>query len=357
MTPPNNHAQLKGPRAQDETNLVASITGMQYYPDGPTSSAFQRKFEVALGITFLELHQVRYFLSLSHTLNFTRAAEECNVSQPALSRAIAQLEAELGGELFRRERKLTHLTDLGRAVLPPLRQCFEANQQAKELARNFMKAGHAPLNLALSRTIDMEQLSPVIAELGTAFPNIEIRVFRGAARNLVEWLRHGDAEVAVAGPLPEEWERFDSKDLFEQHFGLLVNRSNPLSGKNSIELDDLADERLLGRSNCEMMDALLEKLRSLGITNTVTHEVNALEDIPGLVQAKFGLGIWPVDRRAGVDLHTCALEGMPLKRAIKIYTVFGRPLSVAGQTLTRLLRARDWTSSQPPAYQQGELVH
>ena len=57
----------------------------------------------------MEMHQVRYFLAVADTLNFTRAAELCNVSQPALTRAIQQLEEELGGLLLRRERKLTHL--------------------------------------------------------------------------------------------------------------------------------------------------------------------------------------------------------------------------------------------------------
>ena len=54
----------------------------------------------------MEMHQIRYFLGVSRTLNFTRAAEECNVSQPSLTRAIKLLEEELGGELFRRERNL-----------------------------------------------------------------------------------------------------------------------------------------------------------------------------------------------------------------------------------------------------------
>ena len=52
----------------------------------------------------MEMHQVRYFLAVARTLNFTRAADECNVTQPSLTRAIKQLEAELGGDLFRRER-------------------------------------------------------------------------------------------------------------------------------------------------------------------------------------------------------------------------------------------------------------
>jgi Bacterial regulatory helix-turn-helix protein, lysR family len=57
-----------------------------------------------------QARQFRYFLAVSRTLNFTRAAKDCHVAQPSLTRAIKLLEAELGGDLFRRERNLTHLT-------------------------------------------------------------------------------------------------------------------------------------------------------------------------------------------------------------------------------------------------------
>ena len=62
----------------------------------------------------MELYQIKYFLALAETLNFTRAAERCNVSQPSLTRAVKKLEEELGGELFRREQHRTHLK-IGRA--------------------------------------------------------------------------------------------------------------------------------------------------------------------------------------------------------------------------------------------------
>ena len=66
----------------------------------------------------MEMHQIRYFLAIAQTLNFTRAAEKCNVTQPSLTRAIQKLEEEFGGPLFRRESSRTHLTDLGREILP-----------------------------------------------------------------------------------------------------------------------------------------------------------------------------------------------------------------------------------------------
>ena len=74
----------------------------------------------------MEMHQVRYFLAVARTLNFTRAAEESNVTQPSLTRAIQKLEEEFGGLLFRRERALTHLTDLGRLMLPHLERAYAA---------------------------------------------------------------------------------------------------------------------------------------------------------------------------------------------------------------------------------------
>jgi DNA-binding transcriptional LysR family regulator len=82
----------------------------------------------------MEMHQVRYFVAVSRTLNFTRGADECNVTQPSLTRAIKQLEAELGGDLFRRERPAAQLTELGQRMHPLLKQCYEAAVGARSPA-------------------------------------------------------------------------------------------------------------------------------------------------------------------------------------------------------------------------------
>ena len=74
----------------------------------------------------MEMHQVRYFLATVSELNFTKAAEKCNVTQPSLTRAIKQLEDELGGDLFRRERPQAQLTELGQRLYPLLKQCYES---------------------------------------------------------------------------------------------------------------------------------------------------------------------------------------------------------------------------------------
>ena len=76
----------------------------------------------------MEMHQVRYFVAVSRALNFTRGADECYIKQ---------LEAELGGDLFRRERPAAQLTELGQRMHPLLKQCYEAAVGARSLALSF----------------------------------------------------------------------------------------------------------------------------------------------------------------------------------------------------------------------------
>ena len=101
----------------------------------------------------MEMHEIRYFLAVCDTLNFTRAAERCNVSQPSLTRAIQKLEAELGGLLFRRERAATHLTDLGELVRPRLEQIAKDAATVRTTANSFLRMKDAPLSFGIMCTI------------------------------------------------------------------------------------------------------------------------------------------------------------------------------------------------------------
>src|ERR1700748_1212785 len=101
----------------------------------------------------MELHQIRYFLALAQSLNFTRAAEQCNVTQPALTKAIQKLELELGGALIHRERQLTQLTDLGKLGLPMLERADTAAQSVRASAQEFRRREIAPLKIALASCV------------------------------------------------------------------------------------------------------------------------------------------------------------------------------------------------------------
>src|ERR1700749_4194176 len=120
----------------------------------------------------MEMHQVRYFLASAKHLNFTRAAQECGVSVPSLLRAIKLLEAEFGGPLFNRERRHTHLSELGRIALPHLEQLVREASEAKRKARDFLNVREATLKLGIMCTIAPSQFVGLITSFRRKYPSV-----------------------------------------------------------------------------------------------------------------------------------------------------------------------------------------
>src|SRR5262249_40638819 len=167
----------------------------------------------------MEMHQVRYFLATVSELNFTKAAEK--LTQPSLTRAIKQLEDELGGDLFRRGRPQAQLTELGQRMYPHLKQCYESALEARSLASAIKSGEIGTLKLALSDTINLKLLTSHLAELDRLFNRLEMKLLRGTAPEIVKLLKSGEAELAIAADLGEGWERLDRWPLFSEEFGLM----------------------------------------------------------------------------------------------------------------------------------------
>jgi DNA-binding transcriptional LysR family regulator len=291
----------------------------------------------------MEMHQIRYFLAVARTLSFTQAAEECHVAQPSLSRAIIKLEEELGGDLFRRERRLTHLTELGRMMLPLLTQCFESAVQAKQLATSYKKGKCAPLRVGMSHTINMQIVIQPLSELVRAFPGLELKFVRGTAGEVGSELKAGDIEIAIACPLPEAWERLESWELFTEPFQLAVNSKQELAMRNAVTLDQIKGLRLLRRRYCEQASALDEVLSERGIRQEFEDQIGSDHDLTPLLMANVGISIMPRSAKSVEALSFIAIQDFDLIRTVRVYAVAGRERSAAANGLLRLLRCTDWT--------------
>ena len=293
----------------------------------------------------MEMHQIRYFLAVARTLNFTRAAEQCNVSQPALTRAIRQLEEELQGELLRREGKFSHLTELGERMVPLMQQCYESALAARSLASSIKQGSAQPLSLGLSRTIDVGMLIPVLAELHRVFAGLQLKLLRGDANEIREALLKGRVEFAVAGPLGHTWDRMDTWPLFEERFELVMHREHALAGVDTLALPDLGAHRLLLSETCEQAQSLAQVLDGQNIASATGHRLGAIEDILALVAANMGVALLPQSVGRRQDLRRASVDGFDLSRTVSLYGVAGRQRSAGGDALMRLLRARDWSTS------------
>nr|WP_051953553.1 LysR family transcriptional regulator [Methylocapsa aurea] len=290
----------------------------------------------------MEMHQVRYFLAVARLLNFTRAAEECNVAQPSLTRAIKQLEEELGDDLFRRERNLTHLTEFGRRMTPFLQQCYDSAAAAKSLASSLRKGAVAPLALAISHSVSLSLLVSHLTELSRAFEGLELRLLRGARDDIAGQLRKGEADIAVAGPLLESWDRLESWPLFTERVHVAVSTTHRFAGRNAIDPRDFAGERLIVRTYCEATEEFGDFLKSRHVCPKVSHEIASEHDYLLLLEAGLGAGLMPESAVRSNGLACMPVRGLDLSRRISVYAVAGRQRSAAASTFMKLLRAADW---------------
>lgn len=291
----------------------------------------------------MEMHHIRYFLAVARDLNFTRAAEHCNVSQPALTRAIQQLEEELGGPLLRREGKLSHLTDLGERMLPLMSRCLESALAAKSLASSFKAGSSQALLLALSHTVDMAPLAECLAEMQRQCRSLEFKILRGTASEIGEHLKKGRAELAVAGPLEQTWDRLDQHPLYKQELALTVSQHHRLADRKAVDVQALADERILLNSACELAVGVARQLEERGIPAANALQLGSRDDLVALIDANLGVGFL----RAGAQRHKAlaclSVDGLETRGQISLYTVAGRQRSIAAEALIKLLRARDWS--------------
>ena len=290
------------------------------------------------------MHQIRYFLAVARTLNFTRAAEECGVAQPSLTRAIQTLEGELGGELFKRERGLTHLTDLGVKMRPLVQQCFDSAVAAKSLASALGSGAVTPLKLALSSSTSLAILLPQLIELSRNFVGMELKFFRGAAPEFAEHLKKGGADLGVAGPLKGEWERFDRWTLFTEPFVLAVGENHRLANRERIALQELHGERIIRRPHCEGLEDVEELLRALGLADLQRHEATSDIDVAGLVSANVGVALVPASADLPGGVRRLGIDDANLAREVCVYAVAGRPRSPIASMLLKMLRAADWSA-------------
>ena len=290
----------------------------------------------------MEMQQVRYFLATASELNFTRAAERCNVTQPSLTRAIRHLEDELGGDLFRRERPQAQLTELGQRMHPLLKQCYQSALGARSLAATINSGEIGSLKLALSRTINLDLLTPHLAELSRLFKRTEVKLLRGTSPEIVGLLKSGEAELAIAAEL-EGWERLDRWALFTEEFGLMLNSKHPLASRSDIDIDALRGERWLRRIYCEHFEQAMSLIQSHDLDVDQGYELTSERDLITLLEADLGIAFAPRSTSCPETLKLLPVKGMELRRTIYLYGVAGRQRTAAASAMLKMLRAADWT--------------
>lgn len=290
----------------------------------------------------MEMHQIRYVLAAARTLNFTKAAGDCNISQPALTKAVKSLEAELGGALFHREGKRILLSDFGRSLLPHLNNILEEAQAAKSLAENFRLLVQVPIRIGIMSTVGHVRFSRFLAQFQKDHEGVEVAVSESDIADLKERLNAGDLDVAVLNPMQGLGESFHAIELYAERYIVILPPDHRLSRQNVVQLSELSGEPYVDRLACEMREMVTAVCQEKDVKLYARFRSEREDWVQAMVLARIGFAFMPEYSVSLPGLIQRALVGPEVSRTISLATVPGRPFSPAVAAFVRAAQTFDW---------------
>jgi len=242
----------------------------------------------------MEVHQLRYFVAVSETGNFSRAAQNCHVAQPSLSQQIKKLEETVGQPLFERQTRGATLTPAGWLLLPYARRILEEISEATRRVGDLDNDVSGPLTIGVLPTIAPYLLPRWLEEFNHAYPEVVLSVDEGITPRLVEAIGGGEIDLALLSlPLAEPFVEYHP--LFSEEFELALPTGHPLATARTVGMDDLAQESfiLLHEGHCLSEQALEFCHTKAGFAPKVRCRSAQLETLLALIRAGMGVSLVP----------------------------------------------------------------
>ena len=290
----------------------------------------------------MEMFQVKYVLAAARLLNFTKAAAQCNVSQPALTKAVKALEAELGAPVFHREGKKILLGDFGRSLVPHLQNILHETEATRNLADNFRLLNNVPIRLGVMSTIGPVRLARFLAKFQADHHGVEVAGSEASADDLKSRLDSAELDLAVLNALGDLRHSFTVHDLYKERYVVIFSPDHRLASLNVIKLSDLSNEPYVDRLSCEMREMVMAVCRTNNVTLYARFRSEREDWVQAMVLARIGFAFMPECSVTLPDLLQRPLIEPEVSRTISLLSVPGRPYSPATSAMVRAAQIFHW---------------
>lgn len=237
--------------------------------------------------------QLQYLVAVADHLHFRRAAEACNVSQPALSAQIQQLEEGLGAQLVERSQRKVILTPIGRDVVERARRILAQVDELQETVRERVPPLSGTLRLGVIPTVGPYVLPALLPRVRALFPKVELYLREDKTAELVAQLRDGRVDVALLA-LPVVGDDLQSMLLFEDPFVLAMPEGHELARQQKVRETDLVGCQLLllEDGHC-LRDHALQVCSLAGAGNVADFGATSLNTLVQMVANGLGVTLMP----------------------------------------------------------------
>jgi LysR family hydrogen peroxide-inducible transcriptional activator len=290
----------------------------------------------------MEVHQLRYFAALARTGNFSRAAEQCRVSQPSLSQQIQKLEEEVGERLFDRRGRATRLTAHGETLRHHAIKILDELEAAKRAIAEGQSLVHGTLALGVLPTIAPYFLPPILADFAGRYPGVHLLIQEDTTARLLELVLSYELDCAIVS-LPIQDGRLEIERIFTEELLLALPPGHRLARRRRLTPADFETERLIVMKEGHCLgDQVLGFCERREIRPAIAFRSAQLETIQALVRAGLGLSLVPAMAvRAGhgaSPLYRSLPEPRPSREIVTIWPRL-RPPDGAAREFLHAVRA------------------
>lgn len=241
----------------------------------------------------MEMHQLRYVVAVARAGNFSRAAEQCHVSQPSLSQQIQKLESELGERLFHRLKREAKLTPHGESFLRRAVRILEEADTARREAADARNLLRGTLTIGVLPTIAPYLLPDTLAAFTEKFPGVEIVVQEDTTARLLKLAQACEIDFALAS-LPIPGGNFEVRELFSEELLLALPPGHPLARKNRVPVAALDGQSLIVMKEGHCLgDQVLGFCDRRNVKSKIVFRSAQLETVQALVLAGLGISLIP----------------------------------------------------------------
>lgn len=309
----------------------------------------------------VELRHLRCFIAVAEELSFVRAAEKLHIEQSPLSRAIKELEEELGVALFARTTRSTRMTRAGKLFLEHVRRVFAALQQARDSVKAAANGFHGQLRVALSDGITPSRLSELLALCRQEEPEVELRFFEVPLSQQIKGL-HDDLYDVGFAQSDEVGDAVAAMPAWSDALMVAVPARHPLLAHKRIPLDELLRYPLVlcDPQVCEGHAKHVERvLRRAEMEPLVAERVASCDLMMALVSAGFALGLAgaahiAASRESGVVARPLASRVPPL--TTYLLRLEGEPSEVLARFIDRVQAIESPESARPVTGHHPDLT-
>ncbi len=244
----------------------------------------------------MELRQLRHFVALAETRNFTRAAERLHIAQPALSISIRKLEDEVGARLFERGARQATLTEAGREVLSSARNALAHIDDIGRIASAVSSGEAGVLRIAFVGSASFRILPAQLPEFRSRYPGVRLELLESTTLEIIEGIRNGSADVGIVRHPLLDTKGLSTTVLDREPLIAVLPKGHHLAAKPRLRLRDLSGEPFVqfSRERAPSLHAIIAfACQRAGFEPIVSQEALQIQTIVSLVESGLGVALVP----------------------------------------------------------------